>query len=104
MKRLSTNSGSASKAKRKRTKLRRVTEENGLTGLNPRPVPGEPYARTRKAHGLGPGTQHGVAWYRGQHAGWIDAVVALRELGMPGAARRLQKHYDMDDEGTVVLG
>ncbi len=48
----------------------------------------------------------GQAWYRGQQAGWVEAILALQEMGDPGckiAARRLQQHFSLDDDGAIVL-
>ena len=84
-----------------KTKMKRVTEQEGLTGIGPARRDGEPYARTLAAVGMN-GAQHGLAWWRGKHAGWIDAVLILRELGMPGASRKLQKHFCLNDEGDIV--
>ena len=85
-----------------KSKMTRVTEQEGLTGIVPARRDGEPYARTLAAAGM-KGSQHSLAWRRGNHAGWIDAILVLRELGMLSASRKLQKHFCLNDEGNIVL-
>lgn len=82
----------------KRRKLRRVTEDEALADLKPRPVPGEPYARTVRAAGRTQGV--GVPWYRGCQAGQVDAIITLRELGHPRIAEKLRKHWGMNEDGN----
>lgn len=83
-------------------KLKRVTEQEGVANLQPRVRKEEPYARTLRAAGIS-GAQHGVAWHRGHQAGIIDVVVTLQEWGNTRIAKRLLKHYMMNEEGTIVL-
>jgi hypothetical protein len=94
--------GGKIKRRKKSGRLKRISEEQALANLRPKPRPGEPYRRTLRAAGMGH-SQHGVGWYRGQHAGQIDAIVTLHDMGLHRVAERLRKRYGMDEEGNIVL-
>ena len=57
----------------------RVTEKEGTAGL--------------KSQALG--------WHRGLYAGIIDAIITLQNLGHTKIAEKLQKYYEMDENGTI---
>ncbi len=83
-------------------KLERVTEDEGLKGIQPKARRDEPYARTLRAAGLG-NAQHGLAWHRGNHAGLIDVIVTLREMGYARTAKLIMKHYSINEQGNISL-
>jgi hypothetical protein len=43
----------------------------------------------------------GLQWYRGKHAGQIDAILALQKMGHSRIATKLQKHFGMDEKGNI---
>ncbi len=45
----------------------------------------------------------GVPWYRGKHAGWIEAVLFLQKEGHKRIAAKLQRHFGLKDNGNIDL-
>ena len=43
------------------------------------------------------------AWYRGVLAGKIEAILALQEMGCIAAAEKLQKQFNIEDDGSIIL-
>ena len=83
-------------------KIKRVTEKQGTTGLKPRQQPGVPYARTMASHN-NRGHGSSVGWYRGKQAGQIDVILTLQEMGHTRIAAKLQKHYGINDNGSLEM-
>ena len=83
-------------------KIKRVTEHVGTRNLKPRAQPGVPYARTMASYS-NRGSGSSVGWYRGKQAGIIDVILTLQEMGHTRIAAKIQKHYDMDDDGSIEL-
>lgn len=83
--------------------MKRVTEREGLSGIQPEAEPGVPFMKTKRAHRI-EGANHPLAWHRGKHAGIIDAIVTLEEIGHSEMAEKLRKHYRLDQDGTMGLG
>ena len=81
-------------------KCTKVTADNAGVKKS-RPPPGVPSARYRGAGGIGAGGELG--WYRGEHAGWINAILMLQKMGHKRIAAKLQKHYGLNDRGAIEL-
>lgn len=77
-----------------------IKEKEALKGILPEIKEGEPYVRTLRANGI-MGSQHNLVWYRGKHAGWIEAIIILQKLKMPKAAQKLQEYFRLNDDGNI---
>ena len=45
----------------------------------------------------------GLTWHRGRQAGIIDAILTLQEMEFKIPAEVLQKHFDMNNDGSIYV-
>lgn len=82
-------------------KCRKVTEHEALKDITPSHAP-PGVLQTNWNRSRPQGQQSSaLGWYRGKHAGYIEAVLALQEMGHTRIAAKLQKHLGLSDEGTI---
>ena len=77
-------------------------DESDVDDLGPGPAPaGVPQRVWNLSRPEGKTESKALGWYRGRHSGWIDAVLTLQEMGHPRIAKKLQKHFDLNDDGSL---
>ena len=85
--------------KQKKSKITECIPEH-MREVNRCP-PGVPMARWMEGRPKGIGPE--LAAYRGEHHGCIDAVITLQNMGHTRIAAKLQKHYGLNDDGSITL-